>query len=131
MNKLHTNREEIGKKVVNKFTQKSDNNFYYSNLFKKKFEKLSNPFDPDPLTKIKRIVCSSKFNLDRFFETAALECRNNDFIVNKFQFKNIIKKLKIGITNLEIDQILAQSGKLDYNNMINLRDFVRYLYREN
>jgi hypothetical protein len=129
--KLHTNREEIGKKFVNKFTQKSDNNFYYSNLFKKKFEKLSNPFDPDPLTKIKRIVCSSKFNLDKFFETAALECRNNDFIVNKFQFKNIIKKLKIGITNLEIDQILAQSGKLDYNNMINLRDFVRYLYSQN
>jgi hypothetical protein len=129
--KLHTNREEIGKKFLNKFTQKSDNNFYYSNLFKKKFEKLSNPFDPDPLTKIKRIVCSSKFNLDKFFETAALECRNNDFIVNKFQFKNIIKKLKIGITNLEIDQILAQSGKLDYNNMINLRDFVRYLYSQN
>ena len=129
--KLHTNREEIGKKFLNKFTQKSDNNFYYSNLFKKKFEKLSNPFDPDPLTKIKRIVCSSKFNLDKFFETAALECRNNDFIVNKFHFKNIIKKLKIGITNLEIDQILAQSGKLDYNNMINLRDFVRYLYSQN
>jgi Ca2+-binding EF-hand superfamily protein len=116
---------------VNKFTQKSENNFYYSNLFKKKYEKLSNPLDSDPLTKIKRIVCSSKYNLDKFFEIAALECRNNDFIVNKFQFKNIIKKLNIGITNLEIDQILAQSGKLDYNNMINLRDFVKYLYSQN
>jgi len=54
--KLHTNRDEIGKNFKNKFTEKSQNNFYFSNLFKKKYEKLSNPFDPDPLTKIKRIV---------------------------------------------------------------------------
>ena len=129
--KLHTNRDEIGKSFKNKFTEKSQNNFYFSNLFKKKYEKLSNPFDPDPLTKIKRIVCSSKYNLDKFFEAVAQECPSNDFIVNKFQFKNIIKKLKIGLTNLEIEQILAQSGKLDYNNMINLRDFVKYLYSQN
>ena len=129
--KLHTNRDEIGKKFKNKFTQKSQNNFYFSNLFKKKYEKLSNPFDQDPLNKLKRIVCSSKYNLDKFFEAVAMECKNNDFIVNKYQFKNIIKKLKIGLTNLEIEQILAQSGKLDYNNMINLRDFVKYLYSQN
>ena len=69
--------------------------------------------------------------MDKFFEAIAQECPSNDFIVNKFQFKNIIKKLKIGLTNLEIEQILAQSGKLDYNNMINLRDFVKYLYSQN
>ena len=129
--KLHTNRYDIAKTFTNKFTQKSQNNFFYSNLFKKKFEKLSNPFDVDPLTKIKRIIGSSKFNLDKFFETAAIECGNNNFIVNKYQFKNIIKKLNIGLTNLEIEQILFQAGKLDYNNMINLREFVRYLYNQN
>ena len=129
--KLHTNRTEIAKTFNNKFTQKSQNNFYYSNLFKKNYEKLSNPFDVDPLTKIKRIVCSSKYNLDKFFETAALECKNNEFIVNKYQFKNIIKKLDIGLTNLEIDQILYQAGKLDYNNMIDLRNFVKFLYSQN
>ena len=129
--KMHNNREEIAKTFQNKFTQKSDDNFYFSNLFKKKYEKLSNPFDIDPLTKIKRIVCSSKYNLDKFFELVALECGNDDFIINKFQFKNVIKKLKIGLTNLEIDQILAQSGKVDYNNMINLREFVIYLYSQN
>jgi hypothetical protein len=129
--KLHTNRTEIAKTFNNKFTQKSQNNFYYSNLFKKNYEKLSNPFDVDPLTKIKRIICSSKYNLDKFFEKAALECKNNEFIVNKYQFKNIIKKLDIGLTNLEIDQILYQSGKLDYNNMIDLRNFVKFLYSQN
>ena len=51
--------------------------------------------------------------------------------MNKYQFKNIIKKLNIGLTNLEIEQILFQAGKLDYNNMINLREFVRYLYNQN
>ena len=129
--KLQTNRYDIAKTYTNKFTQKSQNNFYYSNLFKKKYEKLSNPFDVDPLTKIKRIIASSRFNLDKFFETAAIECGNNDFIVNKYQFKNIIKKLNIGLTNLEIEQILFQAGKLNYNNMINLREFVKYLYSQN
>ena len=129
--KILTNRNEIAKKYENKFTQKSENNFYYSNLFKKKYEKLSNPFDNDPLNKIKRIVCSSKYNLNKFFEAAALECRSNDFIVNKYQCKNIIKQLDIGLTNLEIEQIIAQAGKLTYDNMINLRDFVKFLYSQN
>ena len=129
--KLHTNRNEIANTFLNKFTQKSQNNFYYSNLFRKKFEKLSNPFDVDPLNKLKRILCSSKYNLDKFFEIAALESSSSDFVVNKYQFKNIIKKLNIGLTNLEIDQILFQAGKLDYNNMINIRLFVKFLYNQN
>jgi len=92
---------------------------------------LSNPFDIDPLNKIKRIISSSRFNLDRFFEVAAIECGNNDYIVNKYQFKNIIKKLNIGLTTLEIEQILSQAGKLNYNGMINLKEFVKYLYNQN
>ena len=129
--KLHTNRYDIAKTFTNKFIQKSQNNFYFSNLFKKKYEKLSNPFDIDPLGKIKRIISSSRFNLDRFFEVAAIECGNNDYFVNKYQFKNIIKKLNIGLTTLEIEQILSQAGKLNYNGMINLKEFVKYLYNQN
>ena len=129
--KLMTNRNDIAKRTKNYFTQKSQNNFYFSNLFKKKYEKLSTPFDIDPLIKIKRILCSSKYNLNKFFETAALECGNDKFIVNKYQFRNIIKQLDIGLTNLEIDQIMFQSGKLTYDNLINLRDFIRYLYNQN
>ena len=129
--KLMTNRNDISKRIKNNFLQKSQNNFYYSNLFKKKFEKLSTPFDKDPLSKIKRILCSSKYNLNKFFETAALECGSDKFIVNKYQFRNIIKNLDIGLTNLEIDQIMFQAGKLTYDNLINLRDFIRYLYNQN
>ena len=129
--KLMSNRDDIAKKTKNKFLQKSQNNFYFSNLFKKKFEKLSTPFDNDPLNKIKRILCSSKYNLNKFFESAALECGNDKFIVNKYQFRNVIKQLDIGLTNLEIDQIMFQCGKLTYDNLLNLRDFIRYLYNQN
>ena len=129
--KLMTNRNDISKRIKNNFLQKSQNNFYYSNLFKKKFEKLSTPFDKDPLSKIKRILCSSKYNLNKFFEAAASECGSDKFIVNKYQFRNIIKNLDIGLTNLEIDQIMFQAGKLTYDNLINLRDFIRYLYNQN
>ena len=129
--KLMSNREDIAKKTKNKFIQKSQNNFYFSNLFKKKFEKLSTPFDNDPLNKIKRILCSSKYNLNKFFESAAVECGSDKFIVNKYQFRNIIKQLDIGLTNLEIDQIMFQCGKLTYDNLLNLRDFIKYLYNQN
>ena len=129
--KLMTNRNDIAKRTKNVFIQKSQNNFYFSNLFKKKYDELSTPFDADPLVKIKRILCSSKYNLNKFFETAALECGNDTFIVNKYQFRNIIKQLDIGLTNLEIDQIMFQSGKLTYDNLLNLRDFIRYLYNQN
>ena len=115
----------------NPLLAKSQNNFYYSNLFKKKFDGLSTPFDNDPLNKIKRVVCSSKFNLNKFFESAALHCDNKDFIVNKFQFRNIIKDLSIGLTNLEIDQIMLKSGKVTYDGKLNLREFIRFLYNVN
>ncbi len=127
--KLMTNRNFNMKS--NPLLAKSQNNFYFSNLFKKKFDSLSTPFDNDPLNKIKRVVSSSRFNLNKFFENAALHCDNKDFIVNKFQFRNIMKQLDIGLTNLEIDQIMLKSGKVTFDGKLNLRDFIRFLYNTN
>jgi hypothetical protein len=127
--KLMTNRNLNMKS--NPLLAKSQNNFYFSNLFKKKFDSLSTPFDNDPLNKIKRVVSSSRFNLNKFFENAALHCDNKDFIVNKFQFRNIMKQLDIGLTNLEIDQIMLKSGKVTFDGKLNLRDFIRFLYNTN
>jgi hypothetical protein len=56
--KLMTNRQDIEKRLKNDLINTPQNNFYYSNLFKKKYEKLITPFDNDPLNKIKRILCS-------------------------------------------------------------------------
>ena len=129
--KLMTNRQDIENKIKNNLINSPQSNFYYSNLFKKKYEKLITPFDNDPLNKIKRILCSSKYDLNKFFETAALFCGNDQFIVNKYQFRNIIKELNIGLTNLEIDQIMFKCGKETYNGNLNLREFIKYLYSQN
>ena len=125
--KLMTSREDIQRKAKNDLINNPQNNFYYSNLFKKKFEKLITPFDKDPLNKIKRILCSSKYDLNKFFETAALLCGNDKFIVNKYQFRDIIKELGIGLTNLEIDQIMFKCGKESHDGNLNLRAFIKYL----
>ena len=89
------------------------------------------PFDKDPLNKIKRILCSSKYNLNKFFERLEQECGPNNYVVNKYQFRNIIKTLDIGLTNLEIDQIMHKCGKVTYDGNLNLKEFVTYLYSVN
>ena len=129
--KLMTNREDIANKIKNDLIHNPQDNFYYSNLFKKKYAELITPFDKDPLTKIKRIICSSKYNLNKFFEAVAKECGPNNYVVNKFQFRNIIKALDIGLTNLEIDQIMFKSGKVTYDGNLNMKEFVNYLYSLN
>ena len=129
--KLMTNRDDIANKTRNDLIHNPQNNFYYSNLFKKKYPELMTPFDNDPLSKIKRIICSSKYNLNKFFENVAKECGEGNYIVNKYQFRNIIKTLDIGLSNLEIDQIMFKCGKVTYDGNLNLKEFVNYLYSLN
>ena len=129
--KLLTNREDIKKKLKNDLIHSPQNNFYFSNLFKKKYEKLITPFDKDPLDKIKRILCSSKYDLNKFFETVKKLCGNDKYIVNKYQLRNIIKELNIGLTNVEIDQIIFKCGKESHDGNINLNEFIKYLYNQN
>lgn len=50
--------------------------------------------------------------------------------MNKFQFRNIIKSLDIGLTNLEIDQIMSRCGRLTYDGKMNINDFIKYLREE-
>jgi Ca2+-binding EF-hand superfamily protein len=131
--KLLTNRIALLNKMNNnkKKFQRSSSSFFYSNLFQQKSISLSTPFDDDPLNKIKRIIFSSKHNLNKLFEAAALECDNNNLLVNKNQFKNIIRSLNIGITNLEIDQIISKCNKIGYDGKINMREFIKYLRGRN
>ena len=130
--KLMTNRINIEKKSRSKLLKKnSEDNYYYSTLFKKKFDALSTPFDNDPLLKLKRILSSSKYDLNSFFETISLKCPNDNFIINKYQFKHILKELNLGLTNIEIDLIHQKVDKVSYNGDINLKYFVKLLFNEN
>ena len=47
-------------------------------------------------------------------------------ICNEHQFKNLIRELNIGISNLEIDEIIKRSGR-SYNGMINIKNFYKYV----
>ena len=55
----------------------------------KKFNSLNKSFDNEPVNKTKRVISSSKFNLNKMlFKNIIIE----DFIDNKFQIRNIIKQ---------------------------------------
>ena len=111
----------------------SEKNYHFSELFKnKKKESLITPFDADPFNKLIRIINSSKYDINSFFEEAIKENSNNPY-VNKIQLRNIIKKLNIGLTSLEIDLIIKKCEK-EYSNFeekkINLRKLLNSLNNE-
>ena len=74
---------------------KSQTDFHMKNL------KLKTPFGNDTLKKIKRIVKSMKFYLKKFL--AYMKTTAIDVIINKYQFKIIIKQSNIGLINIKID----------------------------
>ena len=93
-------------------------------------EKLITPFDKDPLDKIKRIIVSSpNQNYLEIIRDFMNGFKDTDYICNEYQFKNLIKKLNIGLTNIEIEDILTKSGK-SYNGYINIQQFYKYLVNQ-
>ena len=109
-------------KLINKnfYLSKSQSNFFSP---KHKFSYTS--FDTDPLLKIKRLIHLCKYDLDSIFLTAKALSKDGKHL-NKFQFRNLIKQLNLGFTNVEIDYIMKKSG-LTFDGFINLNDFIIYL----
>ena len=143
INKMITTRNSIIKTFSKKFDKirkhnSTGNMTYKNNLLKSEIgiqnghqvnflRKLASKFDNDPLYKIKRIISSSpntnfKHNIYEFMN----KFRNNNYICNEHQFKNLIRELNIGLTNIEIDDILKRSGRT-YNGLINVKDFYKYV----
>lgn len=92
-----------------------------------KNSKLQTPFDEDPLEKIRRIIHASRFDFTNYFKMH--ELLSNNGLLNQAEFKNMLKKMNIGLTSLEIDQILGRCGKTR-NGLINLNDFSKFLQNE-
>ena len=86
------------------------------------------PYDLDPLNKIKKIILSSKVDFRKEFGKFIRETDNGK--ANQFQFRNMIKKLNLGLTNIEIEDIMYKSG-LTSEGYINLIDFYKYITEEN
>ena len=85
--------------------------------------KLVTPYDEDALEKLRRLLKSSRFNYDSFFKM--FDVLNNGF-VNQNEFRNMIKKLNIGITGLELDEIISKSGK-NREGKISMSEFLTFL----
>ena len=94
----------------------------------KEHEKFETPYDLDPLLKAKKLILSSKMDFKKEFLDIIKESSNG--MANQFEFRNIIKKLDIGLTNIEIEDIIHKSG-MSSDGKINLVDFYYYIIDEN
>jgi Ca2+-binding EF-hand superfamily protein len=85
------------------------------------------PYDRSPLIKIKQIISNSPdTNLRSSLKESMEKFKEQNYICNEHQFKNIIRQLNIGLTNIEIDEIIRRSGRT-YNGMISIKDFYKYV----
>ena len=94
----------------------------------KEHEKFETPYDLDPLEKVKRLILSSKMDFKKEFKEIIKQSSNG--MANQFEFRNILKRLDIGLTNIEIEDIVHKSGMSSDGN-INLVDFYNYITEEN
>jgi Ca2+-binding EF-hand superfamily protein len=90
-------------------------------------EKLITPFDDDPLEKVRRVIVSSPNQnyidkMKKFLD----EHKITGGICNEFEFKNMLKNLYLGLTNVEIDDIIRRSGKT-YDGKLNVNNFFKFV----
>ena len=89
-------------------------------------KKLRTPYDLDPLNKIKKLIKSSKVDFKSEYNKLM---NQTDGKANIFQIKNMIRNLGLGLTNIEIEDIMNKSGLLS-EGYINLIDFYNYITSE-
>ena len=87
---------------------------------------LNTPFDLDPLEKIKRIIISSRIDFKKECEKFISCIKGKNGVINQYQFRDFIKKLNLGLSNIEIEDIINKSGKT-YDGCINLEEFYKYI----
>ena len=97
-----------------------------SPFIQKEHKDLETPFDNDPLEKIKRCILSSTSDYNKIIKNTINEYGS---LCNKFEFRNMIKRLELGLTNIEIEDIISKSG-LNNDGRINLIDFYKFINNE-
>ena len=115
--KLKTTRPDISQKY---FT--SDKSPFET----KKNQILNTPFDLDPLEKIKRIILSSRMDFKKECENFIKCIKARNGLINQYQFRNFIKRLNLGLSNIEIEDIINKN-KMTYDGYINLEEFYKYI----
>ena len=115
--KLKTTRPDISQKY---FT--SDKSPFET----KKNQILNTPYDLDPLEKIKRIILSSRMDFKKECENFIKCIKARNGLINQYQFRNFIKRLNLGLSNIEIEDIINKN-KMTYDGYINLEEFYKYI----
>ena len=124
-NKISLNYETKNK------TLKMNNRISFLSTIKNPFKvkintKLKTVYDLDPLNKIKKLIKSSKVDFKGEFHKLM---NKTDGKANIYQIKNMIRNLGLGLTNLEIEDIMHKSGLLS-EGYINLIDFYNFITSE-
>ena len=116
-------------KVKTLKTTKKDSFLSIINIpFKVKINpKLKTIYDTDPLNKIKKLINSSKVDFKEEFRMLMYKTNGN---ANIFEIKNMIRRLGLGLTHIEIEDIMNKSGLASEGN-INLIEFYKYITSEN
>ena len=99
---------------------------YKSPFPTEKNQKLKTPFDLDPLEKIKRLILSSKIDFKKECEYYLKYSQSNNGLINQHEFRNFIKNLNLGLTNIEIEDIINKN-RITYNGYINIFEFYKYI----
>ena len=92
----------------------------------KKNQILNTPYDLDPLEKIKRIILSSRMDFKKECENFIKCIKARNGLINQYQFRNFIKRLNLGLSNIEIEDIINKN-KMTYDGYINLEEFYKYI----
>ena len=88
--------------------------------------KLKTPFDLDPLEKLKRLILSSKVDFKKECEYYLNYSQSNNGLINQYELRNLIKRLNLGLTSIEIEDIINKNG-MTYNGYINIFEFYKYI----
>jgi Ca2+-binding EF-hand superfamily protein len=123
INRIYNSRsKEIEKPFFNKNNNRADRAFSARHATSM-LNKLSTPFDEDPLEKIKRLINSSKLDFSQYFKLYEMV---NGETINQMEFRNMLKHLNIGLTSLEIDYILSRLIKTG-NGKVYFKEFFKYI----
>ena len=125
MSKTFTKLTKVSTSRSQQFTQARADSALPSHPFQTlPHPKLKTPFDIDPLEKLKRIIASSSRDYLGYIRMQIMLSGNG--IVNEFVFRNLIKDLNIGLTSIEIEDIIKRSGKTR-DGKVNLNEFYKYI----
>ncbi len=85
---------------------------------------LVTPFDSDPMEKLKRIIISSNKDYVSYIKQKIEESGSG--IINLHEFRHILQYFNIGLTSIEIEDILKRAG-MTRDGKINLRDLLYFV----